>query len=114
MGILTRGQVAAGIGNAYSDEILFAPASSLSQAHQPLARRGGDALSAMRDVLSEAIPILRERVGEEIHNEVRDFLQCTTARGNLVRAAARSFPRSRSNSAPQLLPPLSACSLLRN
>lgn len=81
-GILTRGQVAAGIGNAYSDEILFRAGIYPFRKRTSLSRDEVATLyQAMRDVLSEAIPILRERVGEEIHNEVRDFLQVHNRKG---------------------------------
>ena len=75
-GILTRGRVIAGIGNAYSDEVLFAAEI------YPFRRR--KALSAeelrrlyekSREVVAEAILVLRERMGENIHVKVRDFLR---------------------------------------
>ncbi len=81
-GILTRGQVAAGIGNAYADEILFRAGLYPFRKRTSLSRDETAALyQAMRDVLNEAIPALRERVGEEIHNEVRDFLQVHNRKG---------------------------------
>lgn len=74
-GVLTRGEVVGGIGNAYADEILFEAGiypfrkrSSLSGEEQ--ARL----YDAMRGVLARAIDVLRERVGEQIDVEVRDFL----------------------------------------
>lgn len=75
-GILTRGDVAAGIGNAYADEILYRARIYPFRRRADLSREEQLALyAAMREVLQEAIHILRERVGEEIHVEVRDFLQ---------------------------------------
>ncbi len=75
-GILTRGRVIAGIGNAYSDEILFA-----AQVY-PFRRRKAlkpDELlriyAKSREVVQEAILVLRERMGEDIHIKVRDFLE---------------------------------------
>ncbi len=74
-GILTNQAFVAGIGNAYADEILWharlypfrrrptLDAEELARLH-----------SSMRAVLFEAIQTLRERVGEAIEVEVRDFL----------------------------------------
>jgi formamidopyrimidine-DNA glycosylase len=74
-GILTRGRVVAGIGNAYADEICFAARvhpyhKRASLADEEIARL----YEAMQSVLREAIATLREHVGTEIHHEVRDFL----------------------------------------
>lgn len=75
-GILTNQRFLAGIGNAYADEILFRAGI------YPFRKRPG--LSAaeierlyhsMRSTLTEATATLRERLGEEIDVEVRDFLQ---------------------------------------
>lgn len=74
-GILTHQSFVAGIGNAYADEILWS-------AHLYPFRRRPDLddedvarlYTAMRSVLSEAITTLRERMGENIDVEVRDFL----------------------------------------
>jgi formamidopyrimidine-DNA glycosylase len=81
-GVLTRGALVAGIGNAYADEILFQAGlypfrkvSSLSVAER-LAL-----YEAMRAVLGEAVATLRERVGDEIHTEVRDFLRVHNRKG---------------------------------
>ncbi len=74
-GILTRGRVISGIGNAYSDEILFA-----AQVY-PFRKR--NALSedelmrlyrASRQVILDAIPKVRERMAQDIHIKARDFL----------------------------------------
>ncbi len=74
-GILTRGRVAAGIGNAYADEICFTARvhpyrKRTSLTDEEIARL----YEAMRFVLNSAIATLRERVGTEIQREVRDFL----------------------------------------
>jgi len=74
-GILTNQSFVAGIGNAYADEILWS-------AHVYPFRRRPDLddqevaqlFTAMRSVLREAIATLRERVGEAIDVEVRDWL----------------------------------------
>lgn len=74
-GILTNQAFVAGIGNAYADEILwharlypFRRRPSLDS--EELARLH----ASMRAVLLEAIQTLRERVGDAIDVEVRDFL----------------------------------------
>jgi formamidopyrimidine-DNA glycosylase len=74
-GVLTRQQFVAGIGNAYSDEICwraqiypFRKRTSLSAAETERV------YIAMRAVLTEAIETLRQRVGTDIHVEIRDFL----------------------------------------
>ncbi len=74
-GVLTRGRVVAGIGNAYADEICFAarihPYRKRTSLTQAETARLYDAMQA---VLRDAIVTLRERVGTQIHREVRDFL----------------------------------------
>jgi len=74
-GVLTRGRAVAGIGNAYADEICFAARlhpyrKRTSLNDEQVARL----YEAMQSVLREAIATLRERVGTDIHREVRDFL----------------------------------------
>lgn len=75
-GVLTRGSFVSGIGNAYSDEILFAAGIS------PFRKVGSlkeDELERLhqqsRVVVEEAITILRERMGDNIHVKIRDFLK---------------------------------------
>jgi formamidopyrimidine-DNA glycosylase len=65
----------AGIGNAYSDEILHAARLSPFRKRSSLAPEEVDALyAAMRSVLADAITILRERVPPTFETQVRDFL----------------------------------------
>jgi formamidopyrimidine-DNA glycosylase len=74
-GILTNQRFVAGIGNAYADEICW-------QAQiYPFRRRPSlddeeiaQLHAALETVLGEAIEMLRDRVGESIDVEVRDFL----------------------------------------
>ncbi len=75
-GILTRGRVISGIGNAYADEILF------DAMVYPFKRR--KALSedelrriyeSSRRVIAESIEQVRERMGERIDHKTRDFLK---------------------------------------
>jgi len=75
-GILTRGAFVAGIGNAYADEILFAAGIYPFRKRNTLSEEEQRALfRATRQVLLEAIAVLRERMGEVTDVKVRDFLQ---------------------------------------
>lgn len=74
-GILTNQAFVAGIGNAYADEICWC-----AQVY-PFRKRAGlnDAeigrlYECMRTVLDRAIGVLRDRVGDAIDVEIRDFL----------------------------------------
>ena len=75
-GILTRGRVLSGIGNAYSDEILF-------EASIYPFRKKRDLSKDERLRLLEAAPVvvrwamaeLRPRVGSNIHRKIRNFLK---------------------------------------
>lgn len=74
-GILTRGKAVAGIGNAYADEICFAARLHPYRKRTSLSDDEVERLyEAMQSVLRDAIATLRERVGTDIHREVRDFL----------------------------------------
>ena len=65
----------AGIGNAYSDEILHAARLSPFRKRSTLAPEEVDGLyEAMRSVLANAMAILRERVPPTFETQVRDFL----------------------------------------
>ena len=65
----------AGIGNAYSDEILHAAKLSPFRKRASLAPDEVDALyAAMRTTLADAVVILRERVPPTFEKQVRDFL----------------------------------------
>ncbi len=75
-GVLINQAVVAGIGNAYADEILFEAGLYPFRKRPRLSPQETEQLyNAVRSVLSEAIDTLRERVGDDIHIEVRDFLQ---------------------------------------
>ena len=74
-GILTRGRVISGIGNAYADEILF------DAMVYPFKRRkalSNDELRRIyrssRSVIENSIEQVRERMGDRIDHKVRDFL----------------------------------------
>ncbi len=65
----------AGIGNAYSDEILHAARLLPFRKRASLASEEVDTLyDAMRSTLTDAIGILRERVPPTFETQVRDFL----------------------------------------
>ncbi|MDY7041110.1 MAG: DNA-formamidopyrimidine glycosylase family protein [Chloroflexota bacterium] len=75
-GVLTRQTFVAGVGNAYADEILWQAGLSPFRKRPQLSDQDVARLyEAMRLVLSEAIATLRQRVGADIHVEIRDFLQ---------------------------------------
>ena len=74
-GILTRGRVVAGIGNAYADEILFAARVYPFRKRKAVTPEELQRIhEKCRVVVEKAIPILRELMGERIHVKVRDFL----------------------------------------
>ena len=65
----------AGIGNAYSDEILHAARLLPLRKRSTLAPDEVDELyGAMREVLADAVVVLRERVPPTFEKQVRDFL----------------------------------------
>ena len=75
-GVLTRGRVISGIGNAYADEILF------DAMVYPFKRR--KALSedelwriykSSRSVIEESVEQVRERMGGRSDHKIRDFLK---------------------------------------
>jgi formamidopyrimidine-DNA glycosylase len=75
-GILTTQSFVAGIGNAYADEICWRAGVYPFRKRPRLSEEEVARLyEAMHEVLNEAIAILRERVGADIHAEIRDFLQ---------------------------------------
>ena len=74
-GILVNQSFVAGIGNAYADEILWRARLYPFRRSPDLNPQEIESLyHAMRDVLQEAMSTLRERVGDHIEIEVRDFL----------------------------------------
>ena len=75
-GVLTRGRVISGIGNAYADEILF------DAMVYPFRRR--KALSedelrriyrSSRLVIEDSVHQVRERMGDRIDHKIRDFMK---------------------------------------
>jgi len=79
-GVLRDQSVIAGIGNAYSDEILHAARLLPFRKRASLADEEVDALyAATRHTLAEAITVLRERVPPTFERQVRDFLAARIA-----------------------------------
>jgi formamidopyrimidine-DNA glycosylase len=73
--LLRNQEFVAGIGNAYSDEILYAAKLLPSRRRATLAPEEVDDLYAStRATLSTAIATLRDRVPPTFETEVRDFL----------------------------------------
>ena len=96
-GVLTRGAFISGIGNAYSDEILFAAGISPFKKCRALKHDELRALHTQcRQVLEEATETLRSRMGRDIHKKVRDFLMvhnkggqpCPKCGGNITQLNA--------------------------
>lgn len=74
--VLTRQDFVAGVGNAYADEILWqAGLNPFRKRPQLTEEEEARLYEAMRHVLAEAIAVLRQRVGADIHLEIRDFLR---------------------------------------
>lgn len=74
-GVLTRGDFVAGIGNAYADEILWTARLSPFRKRTQLTADEIDGLyAAMRSTLLEAIEKVRILMGENIHQEPREFM----------------------------------------
>jgi formamidopyrimidine-DNA glycosylase len=75
-GVLTRGRVVSGIGNAYADEILFDARIYPFRKRKALTEGELRRLhQSTRTVIEDAIGVVRERMGEDIHVKIRDFLK---------------------------------------
>lgn len=73
-GVLTRGSLVAGIGNAYADEILWQAKIHPYRKRSSLSSEDTDRLyDSMRSVLIDAIEEVRSRMEEDIHLKPRDF-----------------------------------------
>jgi formamidopyrimidine-DNA glycosylase len=73
--LLRNQSFVAGIGNAYSDEILHAAGLQPFRKRSTLAPEESDALyAAMRSVLASSIEVLRDRVPPTFEKQVRDHL----------------------------------------
>ena len=75
-GVLTRGRVISGIGNAYSDEILFAARIYPFRKRDSLTTEELKRIyEKSQEVANDAVSLLKERMGDSIHVKVRDFLK---------------------------------------
>jgi len=75
-GILTRGAFISGIGNPYSDEILFTAQLFPFRKRTYLKADEVDQLyQTTLSVPKESVAILRDKMGADIHLKIRDFLQ---------------------------------------
>jgi formamidopyrimidine-DNA glycosylase len=73
--LLRNQEFVAGVGNAYSDEILHAAGLLPSRKRGTLAPEEVDDLyRAARGTLASAVAVLRERVPPKFETEIRDFL----------------------------------------
>ena len=91
----------AGMGNAYSDEVLFAARLAPFRKRSTLAAEEVDALyAAMRETLAASVTLLRERVPPTFEKQVRDHLAvhgkgdgpCPRCGGRLTQVSAGGFP----------------------
>lgn len=75
-GVLTRGRVISGIGNAYGDEILYA---AKVYPYRKIKDLSDDELRQIHEqspkVILDAIEVVRGRMGNDIHVKIRDFLK---------------------------------------
>jgi formamidopyrimidine-DNA glycosylase len=75
-GILVNPRFITGIGNAYADEILFSAGIYPFRKRKSLTEEEARRLHrSVQNVLREAIPIVRDRMGDAIHLKIRDFLK---------------------------------------
>lgn len=73
-GVLTRGQLVAGIGNAYADEILWAARIHPFRKRTDLGPDEIDTLyTALQETLTASIEQVREEMGSNIDQKPRDF-----------------------------------------
>lgn len=74
-GVLTRGEMVAGIGNAYADEILWAARLHPYRKRTQLTAAEVERLyHAMQQTLKDATDKVREEMGENIYLKPREFL----------------------------------------
>ncbi len=74
-GVLTRGRVISGIGNAYADEILFHAGVYPFKKRRALSNDDLRSIyDSSRAVVLDAIEHVRQRMGNQIDHKLRDFL----------------------------------------
>ena len=75
-GVLTRGRVISGIGNAYADEVLFAARVYPFRKRKALSDAEMRRIhEESRRVVLDAMEVLKDRMGHDIHRKTRDFLK---------------------------------------
>ncbi len=97
-GVLTRGRVIAGIGNAYADEILFRAGVYPFKKRRALS---DDELrrihQSSREVVLDAVEQVRQRMGNQIDHELRDFLAVHNKGGQPCPQCGNSITELRAN-----------------
>ena len=74
--VLTNQRFIAGIGNAYSDEILFdAEISPLRKTTTLLPKETEKLYFSIKKILADSIEIISQQIGEDMHKEKRDFFK---------------------------------------
>ncbi len=97
-GVLARGQVISGIGNAYADEILFAARVYPFRRRKELSEDELRRIHACsRQVVLEAIEDVRGRMGDRIDHKVRDFLKVHNRGGQPCPACGNKITELRAN-----------------
>ena len=97
-GILTRGRVVSGVGNAYADEILFDarvyPFRRRKSLSEDELRRIYD---SARRVVAESVEEVRSRMGAELNHKARDFLRVHNRGGQPCPNCGRAITELRAN-----------------
>ena len=97
-GILTRGRVIAGIGNAYADEILFdAKVYPFKRRKALLEDERRRIYDSARHVTLDAIEKLRERMGNRLDHKSRDFMRVHLRGGEPCPECGRTITELRAN-----------------
>ncbi len=93
--LLRNQRFVAGIGNAYSDEILHAARLLPFRKRGTLAPEEVDELyAATRNTLADAIVVLRDRVPPTFETEVRDFLAVHNRGGEACQRCGRRITQT--------------------
>ncbi len=97
-GVLTRGRVISGIGNAYADEILFAARVSPFRRRKELTEDELRRIHASSlQVVLDAIDDVRERMGPRIDRKVRDSLKVHNRGGQRCPSCGKNISELRAN-----------------
>ena len=97
-GVLTRGRVISGIGNAYADEILFAARVSPFRRRKELTDDELRRIHASSfQVVLDAIDDVRARMGDRIDRKVRDLLKIHNRGGQQCPSCGNKITELRAN-----------------